>query len=242
MLRIDNFTATRLLSLNVRTENHGDGLARAIDLKCQMDAPNTFLQQLAPELLGMLFMPVEQPEPQTKLEGVPETLPLLRSHAIKWPLELEGDYAGYQVTVDRGLGGTSNMVLQEAKLNKLRLTCLEGGSVQLQYRLQVSNVGDEVIGKLSSYIKSDMHIALLPPQVKPAAIDGSQAAFDADHPDAGKKADDKPAPTGHEAGDTLAKNEAAGLNKPASEVPKPKAAKKRASGKPSLKVVEPAEA
>lgn len=238
MLRIDNFTATRLLSLNVRTENHGDSLARAIDLKCQMDAPNTFLQQLAPELLAMLFMPVEQPEPQAKLAGVPETMPLLRSHAIKWPMALEGDYAGYQITVDRGLGGTSNMVLQEAKLNKLALTCMEGGTVQIQFRLQVSNVGDEVIGKLSGYIKSDMHIALMPPQMREKAIDGSQAAFDADHPDAGKADDDKPAPTGHEAGDTFAANEAAGVNKPASEVPKGKPAKKRASGRPSLKVVD----
>lgn len=238
MLRIDSFTATRLLSLNVRTENHGEGLARAIDLKCQMDAPNTFLQQLAPELLAMLFMPVEQPEAQAKLDGVPETLPLLRSHAIKWPMALEGDYAGYQITVDRGLGGTSNMVLQEAKLNKLQLTCLEGGTVQLQFRLQVSNVGDEVIGRLSSYIKADMFIALLPPQMKAAAIDGSQAAFDADHPEAGKQAaEEKPAPTGHEAGDTLAANEAAGLNKPASEVPKPKPARKKAK-QPSLAVVD----
>lgn len=237
MLRIDNFTATRLLSLNVRTENHGDGLARAIDLKCQMDAPNTFLQQLAPELLAMLFKPVEQPDAQVAIEGVPETMPLLRSHAIKWPMALEGDYAGYQITVDRGLGGSSNMVLQEAKLNKLALTCMEGGTVQVQFRLQVSNVGDEVIGKLSSYIKSDMHIALMPPQVKPAAIDGSQAAFDADHPEAGKKVDDAPAPTGHEAGDTLAANEAAGLNKPASEVPKPKPARKKAK-QPSLAVVD----
>lgn len=236
MLRIDNFTATRLLSLNVRTENHGDGLARAIDLKCQMDAPNTFLNQLAPELLAMLFMPVEQPDAQAKLDGVPDTMPLLRSHSIAWPMALEGDYAGYQITVDRGLGGTSNMVLQEAKLNKLRLTCMEGGTVQLQFRLQVSNVGDEVIGRLSSYIKADMFVALLPPQVKPAAIDGSQAAFDADHPEASKQAADKPARTGHEAGDTLAANEAAGKNKPASEVP-PEPKKKR-GGKPSLKVIE----
>jgi hypothetical protein len=237
MLRIDNFTATRLLSLNVRTENHGEGLARAIDLKCQMDAPNTFLQQLAPELLAMLFMPVEQPEPQAKLDGVAETLPLLRSHAIKWPLDLEGDYAGYQLTVDRGLGGTSNMVLQEAKLNKLRLTCLEGGTVQLQYRLQVSGVGDEVIGRLSSYIKADMFVALLPPQIKQEAkqeaIDGTVG-----HPGAkAAEADDKPAPTGHEAGDTLAANEAAGLNKPGSEVPKPKPSRKKAK-QPSLAVVD----
>lgn len=235
MLRIDTFTATRLLALNVRTENHGDGLARAIDLKCQMDAPNTFLQQLAPELLEMLFVPVEQPEEQAPLEGMPETRPLLRSHAIKFPMELEGDYAGYQITVDRGLGGTSNMVLQEAKLNKLKLTCIEGGSIQLQYRLQVSNVGDEVIGKLSSYIKSDMHVALLPPQMKPEAIDGTQAAFEQDHPDA-KAAKTEPQ---KQAAEVFAENEAAGKNKPASEVPAPK---KKRGGKPSLKVVEGAAA
>lgn len=242
MLRIDNFTATRLQSLNVRTENHGDGLARAVDLKCQIDAPNTLLLQIAPDLLPMLFKPVEREEDaQSSIEGVPETLPLLRSHAIKWPMDLDGDFAGYQITVDRGLGGTSNMVLQEAKLNKLKLTCLEGGTVQLQFRLQVPNVGDEVVGKLSSYIKSDMHIALLPPQVKPEAIDGTQAAFDADHPEA-KGAEKKPEAAGHEAGDTFAKNEAEGLNKPASEVPAAPASKKRrgSTNRPSLKVVEPA--
>lgn len=233
MLRIDNFTATKLLALNVRTENHGDGLARAVDLKCVMDAPNTFLEQLAPELLDMLYKAVEREEDQAKLEGVPETKPLLRSHAIKFPMGLEGDYSGYQITVDRGMGGTSNMVLQEVSLNKLALTCKEGGTVQLHYRLQVSNVGDEVIGKLSSYIKSDMFIALLPPQMKQEAIDGTVG-----HPGAtAAPAAPAPAPTGHEAGDTLAANEAAGLNKPASEVPKPKPARKKAK-QPSLAVVD----
>lgn len=235
MLRIDKFTATRLLKMNLRTENHGDGLANAFDLECEMEAPNTFLEQLAPELLDMLFMPLEEPSEQQAIEGVPETKPLLRSHSIKYPMDLEGDYAGYQITVDRGLGGSSNLVLQEAKLNKVRLTCIEGGSIKIRYRLQVSNVGEDVIGKLAAYQKRDMHLALLPPQHKPEAINGTQAAFEQDHPGA-KAANAEPQ---KQAAEVFAENEAAGKNKPASEVPAPK---KKRGGKPSLKVVEGAAA
>ncbi len=246
-LRIDKFTQTLLQSLNIRTENHGDGLARAIDMKCVMDLPNTWLDQLDPDLLDMLFKPVEEEEPQAKLEGVATVLkPLLRSHRIKYPLALELDYSGYQLTVDRGLGGTSNLVLQEVSLNKVFINCKEGGTVELIFRLQVSNVGDDVIGRLSSYIKANMFIALKPPEMKQAAIDGTTGhpgakaaviGIDAskDKPAGKDKKAAAPAPTGHEAGDTLAANEAAGKNKPASEVPKPKPARKKAK-QPSLAV------
>ncbi len=250
-LRIDKFTQTLLQSLNVRTENHGDGLARAIDLKCVMDLPNTWLDQLDPALLDMLFKPVEQEEAQTPLEGVaPVQKPLLRSHRIKFPMALELDYSGYQLTVDRGLGGTSNLVLQEVSLNKVFINCKEGGTVELIFRLQASNVGDDVIGRLSSYLKANMFIALSPPAMKQAAIDGTAGhpGAKAATPTIGAKPNEAtpakktakgkataPAATGNEAGDLLAANEAAGLNKPAAEVPAPK---KKRSGKPSIKVVE----
>lgn len=234
-LRIDNFTATRLLSLNVRTENHGDGLARAIDLKCHMDLPNSWLDQLDPSLLDMLFKPVEVEEAQGKLEGVASvTKPLLRTHRIKFPMALDLDYSGYQLTVDRGLGGSSNLVLQEVSLNKVTINCKEGGTVELGFRLQISNVGDEVIGRLSSYIKADMFIALLPPAMKQEAIDGTQGHPGAKQAEAATTAP-APAATGHEAGDTFATNEKAGKNKPASEVPKPKPARKKPK-QPSLEV------
>lgn len=242
-LRIDNFTPTKLLSLNVRTENHGDGLQRAVDLKCLLALPNTSLDQLDPALLDMIFKPVPVDgdagqATQTELDGVAPitSKPLLRSHRIKFPMALDVEYSGYQLTVDRGLGGSSNLTLLEVMLNKVTVNCKEGGTVEIGFRLQISNVGDEVIGRLSSYIKSDMHIALLPPEMKQEAIDGSTEAFNKDHPEATTAAP-APAPTGHEAGDTLAANEAAGLNKPASEVPKPKPARKKAK-QPSLAVVD----
>jgi hypothetical protein len=240
---LPTITPVKLLSINVRTENHGDGLARAIDLKCSVKVPNTKLDEIDQFLRPMLYKAVETEEEKAQQQELPEVekatpTPLLRSHAVKWPLALNIEYAGYQFDLDRGLGGNSNMVVGEVNLNKVSVTGMEGGTVEIGFRLQMSDVGDDVIGKLSSYIKTEMHIALSAPKMKQEAIDGTQGhpgAVAAAAADAAKKKDE-PARTGHEAGDTLAANEKAGKNKPASEVPKPPR-KKRASSvnKPSLK-------
>ena len=151
---------------------------------------------------------------------------------------------GYQLTVDRGLGGKSNLVLLEVKVNKFKLTCKEGGTVEVQFRIQAQRVSEEMRGQLSSYIKgAATALALKPPSVKQEVIDGTKGhpgaaagtsgpRKDWPFPASGKKdGAGKPEPTGHEAGDTLAENEAKGLNKPGSAVPKPP--KKGAGKKPA---------
>lgn len=252
-LEFKTFTAVRLHSLNVRTENHGEGLSLAADLKCTVEMPNTKLNEIDPGLLPMFYKPVETEEDKAalgELPGIPSKspaqLPLLRSHSLAPSIALGIEYVGYQCTVDRGLGEKSNLVLGEVKVNKQTMTLKEGGTVLYGFRLQASNVSDEVIGKLSSYIKADMHIALSPPQSRQPALDGTTPASGDTVLDAGKKSAETPkagkkpaakkgksAPSSDEIAKAFAEAEAKGLNKPADKVPP---APKKRSAKPSLKV------
>lgn len=244
-LEFKTFTAVRLHQLNIRMENHGDGLSPAVDMKCSVEVPNTKLAEIDKELLPMFYKPVETEEEkaaQGELPNVPNksSMPLLRSHSLAPAFPLGIEYSGYQMTVDRGLGEKSNLVLAECKLNKVTITPKEGGTVQLGFRVQASMVGDDVVGKLSSYIKADMHVALSPPTVKQDAIDGTKPITGDSVLDAGKKsgvtpvvkggrkpAAKKSAPNSDEIAKAFTENEKAGKNKPASAVPKPPA-KKRA--------------
>lgn len=240
-LEFHTSTAMKLHGLNVRTENHGDGLALAVDMKCSVEVPNTKLNEISPALLPMFYMAVETEEEEASIDQLPgipaktdSQLPLLRSHELAPAIPLGVEYVGYQVTVDRGLGAKSNLVLSECKVNKLKISPKEGGTVLIEFRIQASMVSDEIVGKLSSYIKAEIHLAMSAPQKKLEAIDGTVG-----HPGAAAAAEaekkDEPALTGHEAGDTFAENEKAGKNKDASAVPKPPRKKRGSANKPSLK-------
>lgn len=252
-LEFATFTPVRLHQLNVRTENNGEGHALAVDMKCSVEMPNTKLNEIDPCLLPMFYKAAETEAEKAAQGELPEVpgktdsgQPLLRSHALGQSIPLNTEYVGYQCTVDRGLGEKSNLVLMEVKVNKQSVTLKEGGTVQHNFRIQASNLREDVVGKLSAYIKADMYIALSAPKARQEAIDGTTPATGDAVLDAGKKSAQTPvvkggrgagkkksAPDSDEIARAFAEAEAAGKNKPASEVPKaPKktAAKKRAAG------------
>lgn len=217
MFAIDNFMPVKGRTFNVRGENHGTEHVICVDWSVLMDVPNDWLDNLDKSLKAMFYKPGSEDEvaaaKQGELEGVEvvSAMPFLRSTNIKFPFELDLDYSGYQLTVDRGLGGKSNLVLHEVKVNKIKLSCKEGGTVEVQLRLQAQRVSEEVRGLLSSYIKgAPTAIALKPPQERQQAIDGTKG-----HPGAETAAKGKQERTGHEAGDAFAQAAAAGNTKPA---------------------------
>lgn len=190
MFELRTFTPVKGKTINIRSENHGSEHVPAVDWAVAMEVPNTALALLGPELLDQHYMAVENADEegqQGRLDGVEAVSPkpLLRSHNLKYPVGLNHDLAGYQLTVDRGLGGKSNLVLLECKVNKVTIDCKEGGTVVIAFRIQATHVNEEVRGQLSSYIKgATTSIALKPPEMKQDPIDGTGAEFAKDHPGA----------------------------------------------------------
>jgi len=181
---IAEMAKVKILNVNVRSELHGDEYVSAVDLSVQLSTSNHILSEFDGHLRGMLYQKAKgaDAQQQGQLEGVePVTdMPQLRCTAIEQPIRLKSEYAGYTLTIDRGLGGGSNIVVGDCAVNKVRADCKEGGTVDLGFRVQASNLKEDVIGKLATLIGCETSITLTPPQQKQAPIDGTVKAFDRD--------------------------------------------------------------
>ena len=180
-------TPAKLTSLTPRIEKHGDDNVPAVSLGLTITGPNTLLDALSPGLREALY---KAPEGQETLPGVEGATPLLRSRALEGIKLKLPDMEGWELIVEHGIGDDSAVDLHDCKVDKFKLEPFEGGSVQLSFRVGTSDVDETYFGCLGMKLGQEVQILLRAPQPKPAAIDGTQEAFDADHPDAGKDAGD----------------------------------------------------
>lgn len=161
-----------------RTERHGDEWIPAVSFGFKITGANTLLDLLSPTLRLTLYSPVEG---QEQLPGVEPTTPLLRSKDIETiPLGME--YEGWTVTVEHGIDGTSAIVLGDSKVKVQSVKVYEGGTVDIIGSVSSSDVNAEEAGLLWSKQKTEISLILKAPEPKADVIDGTVAAFNADHP------------------------------------------------------------
>lgn len=217
-----------------RKERHGKEKKQAITLRVEWwPTDNEQLNMLHPGLQDSIYYVPPEESAQEKVPGLAAVKKHLRVPGM-FPVKLPMvEFAGYGLELEHGIDETTALALYECKLDKFEVDAKEGGGCSVRFNVGSNQeITPELLGQLCS--KEGLEVKLVkltPPQIRdddPKVIDGTSAAFKRDNP----LFDD-----GKDAGDVLAENEAAGKNKPASEVPKPK--KPRASGKPSLKIVEP---
>jgi len=185
--------------LSLPTKKVRDGVVKTAIIDFTIEGGNRILDLFDPELIQRFYKAVVTDEDklrqkQIQIEDQDEQapMPLLTMTCIKWPVALVNEYTGYKLTVDHGLGDhtfggketTSNIIAPEATIKGLRITCKEGGSVIVRGRALVVGMSGADIGKMSDFIKLETKISAEPPQQKQAAIDGTTAAFEKDHPGA----------------------------------------------------------
>jgi hypothetical protein len=78
--------------------------------------------------------------------------------AIKW--DWEG--AGYTATVDYGMGGPSNLDLNDCKVDHFKIEAQNGGSVVITFRI-IAHPESEDVGKLCEFMQREIILDLLPP-------------------------------------------------------------------------------
>ncbi|MGE5622215.1 MAG: hypothetical protein ACM3WS_03555 [Bacillota bacterium] len=150
----------KLASVNPRAEIHGEDRVPAFDLKIEAVCPNDVLIHFHPELRQQLYKKAEDPDLVEQLDG--EALTALRfpkMGAIKWDAEL----TGYKVEVDYGIGGDSNIVLGECKLDGFKFSPQNGGSVGLTFRI-ICHPQSEDVGRLCEFIQREIDITVTPPE------------------------------------------------------------------------------
>lgn len=182
MFQITEMTEVHLATFTKREETHGDDKVPAVTIAVELTGANTLLDSIDPKIRQALYMAVEG---QEQLPGVEPSTPVLRCNSFD-KHTLTVSHEGWTLAVDDGIDDTTPMVFGGCKVDKLTVDAKQGGSVVLRFRIGTSDLDAERLGKLGMLHGHSMWITLKAPErAEGPVIDGTQAAFEADHPDAG---------------------------------------------------------
>lgn len=165
MFALLKFTNALLKSFNVRAEIHGTDPVPAGDIGLRITGSNKLLDlfDLTGGLRHQFYRRVleegEQENPE--LEGIDPVsdTPVLRNSMIDMPIHLGYEFIGRNVVIDYGLGGKSNIEIA-CDLNNFKVDMKDGGSVDIDFRVQVSGLEEKTLGKLGSLVKHDIKITI----------------------------------------------------------------------------------
>ena len=141
----------KLHSVNARAEKHGNERVPAYDLKFSVDIGNEHLNMFHTELLGLLYMESDQAD----LVGLTK----LRFSALSAPLAYDKEVEETTLKIAYGVGGPSDIVCEECKVNSFKLYPKEGGTVGIEFRVIVHPAEGDV-GKICSFIQCDTEITI----------------------------------------------------------------------------------
>jgi hypothetical protein len=175
----------KVIKATPRKETHGKELVQAISLRLEWwPLDNAHLDLVVEGLQDTLFWTPPGEESQTPLDGVDAIKKHRRCPGLAMPLRVPGiEFTGYQQTIEHGIDETTALVLYGCKLDKFEAESKEGGACIVRWSVASNRqITPELLGELCALEGTEVVIGeLLPPA---APIDGSEAAFAADHPDA----------------------------------------------------------
>lgn len=158
-----------LAHLNARSELHGTERQSASDIKFKLTMPNAVLDQFHGTLKHALyFNDVSNPGKDLAdkaMEGDPNHLPHRRFPNVESPIKWKDEMTGGKLTVHFGLGGPSDIIVPDIKVNEFRIYPEEGGTVKLEIRVQ-GHPDAETHGKLYDLIQKEVEITIEAPQAE----------------------------------------------------------------------------
>jgi hypothetical protein len=173
-------TEATLTSVTPRQEHHGEDKVLAVSLGLKITGPNTLLDKLSPTLRETLYTAVPD---QEQLPGVEPSTPLLRAKQVIEQLVLSPSFEGWTLHVDHGIEEDDPISMSACKVDKFKLRALEGGTIELLFRIGTNDVSTEEAGILCSKLGQQIMLTLIAPITqKETPIDGSVEAFEKDHP------------------------------------------------------------
>jgi hypothetical protein len=145
----------KLASLNTRAEVSGPDKVPAADLRFSINVPSDALAGFAPTLRGHLYCKNGDGGDLANQSHDAPNLRYPRLGALPW----SGDIMGATLTVHHGLGGKSDLVLADAKVNRFVIEPQEGGTCIVKFRVQ-AHPGDREVGRLYNMIQREVDISL----------------------------------------------------------------------------------
>jgi len=158
-----NRCLVKITKINLRTENHGEEHVLANDVLLLVIAHNSILDHIDEDLKKFLYCkrpPVEGEQAPIDDEDMPdERFPLLES--LHWGYE----GVGYEAIFHIGIDQSSELSIEDCKVNKLQIEPQENGTVRLKLRLQM-NPSTLELAKLAALNGEKVELTLTPPSVE----------------------------------------------------------------------------
>lgn len=179
MFSLPEFTKVKVLDVTVLSQkNRPAGANPGVRLNVQADLPNYILSEFDGSLRTALFTKSAAAETakdkRQTLPGVEpiSDLPNLTSMArhikkVAWSDKL----SGYDVEIDHGIGGKSNLKMGDATLENFRFAAKEGGTVAAWWSIEVVDVPKLTMGELTMLKSREVPVKLLEPEVTQGDIE-----------------------------------------------------------------------
>lgn len=148
----------KLGHLNVRTEKHGTDDITAVDLRLHWATSNVALGMFHPDLREALY--AAEPGQQKRVAGVEAVMPvrLFPSMApVKWTTEA----VNRRLVIKWGIDGNTDLVLDDCTADSFVIQPLEGGTVDLTFRVRAVCEDERVLGKLPLLLNRTLPMQLI---------------------------------------------------------------------------------
>lgn len=162
---LTSFTTVRILDVRTlaskdRKPDEPPGAQLLVQAEMQIAA----LAMFDPRLPDMLARKADVEPTQGELKGI-EVLELteIGSHVKRIPWVY--DQTGCTVEIDRGLGGSSNLILHDCLVHRVSFQVQKGVSVRVQWTIDAPAQSDQVRGKLTGMKATEMPITQVGPEV-----------------------------------------------------------------------------
>jgi hypothetical protein len=183
LFELQTNTECELTTFVGRTQKSGPDDVPAVTFRLKLTGvSNALLDRFSKTIRHTVYKAVEG---QDQLPGVEDTTPLLQSKdLVHWAPEtcLEG----WTVFIARGISDGSALQMGSCKVDNFRFDFFDGGRMDVDFRVSTADVDEEGAGMLWGRQKRKVFATITAPEMpetKPV-IDGTTAAFKADHPDA----------------------------------------------------------
>lgn len=184
---LPNSTPSKMVDIKILAKKNGQKeLTPAVQLRFLVELPNSALVMFDPALRSFLYEKIEPSDGdggQPAFDGMPEIseLPnLTRAANQLGVLHWAGAVMGAKLHIDHGLGGASDMDLEDCEVSKFKIDPKEGGTCQIFFTVDAIGVDERTFGKLSLLKKHEFPIGLHGPVAAEEANPTNPLPFDAD--------------------------------------------------------------
>lgn len=158
---------TEVLVLSQKNRDPGDNPGVALSFNMMLG--NDALSYFDGSLKSFLYTKAGGSAKQGDLAGVDPVsdMPNLTAAGMKLgKLSWDQELTGYSLTIDQGIGGQSNVELEDCKLSGFVIDAKEGGSFMLTFKAEAPDASEKTFGKLAHMKNTEVSILLTAPVVE----------------------------------------------------------------------------